>query len=184
MSNLKTFTFGVNRAWVSANGNTANAASWVEIPIVADSSVEYTLQHAEVANGEGKLQITWRFGQRAKVMLRMKQFAFNILERITGSPVSSANGIDQLLVGRSEEINPPNVRLKLVQQAKDSNNTAGYLHVVVFNAQGEMPGVQMKESTPGEFSINFDCLAATFDENGAVIPESYFRVDALKTVST
>lgn len=184
MSNLKIFTFGVNKAWVSANGDTNTPASWVEVPIVSDSTIDYTIQTAEVSDGEGFLQMQWKHTQRAKVTLKMKQLGFNILERMTGSPVSSSQGTDQIYFGRQEEITPPFTRLKLVQRAIDSNTNRGYAHVTIFKAQGELPTLMMQATTPGEFTVNFQCLAANYDENGNSIPTAYFRLDAVKSVNT
>ena len=46
-----------------------------------------------------------------------------------------------------------------------------------------MPGVTMRETTPGEFAIEFDGLLSTNDENGATLAGTgaYYRVDALKS---
>lgn len=185
MANTKLLTFAVFKAYVSANADSSTAASWLEIPLTAESTTEYTLQEAEVANGEGKLFWTWFFGQRATTRLRMKQFAFAVLERITGSPVSSAQGADQMKFGVEEEISPPVVRLKVIVRAVDtSNNTGGYFHITIFKAQGRLPTLNARETTPGEFEVMFKALAATYDENGASIPESYLRVDGLKSTAT
>lgn len=182
MSTLSVYTFAISQADVSANGDTVNAASWVNIPIIGEGTVEYTLQKAEVADGEGKLQIIWRHGQRAKVTLRMKRFAFRILEMISGSPVSSAQGTDQIEFGTVNEISPPFVRLRLQQKAVDSSNTEGYLQVVIYKAQGTMPSMTMRETTPGEYTVEFDALAATYNESGATLEGNpYFKVTALKS---
>lgn len=185
MSTLSVYTFAIAQADISANGDTVNAASWVNIPIIGEGTVEYTMQKAEVSDGEGRLQIIWRHTQRAKVTLRMKRFAYRVLEMISGSPVSSAQGTDQIRFGTTAEITPPFVRLRLQQRAVDSSNTAGYLEVIIYKAQGMLPSMTMREVTPGEYTVEFDALAATYNENGAVVEGSpYFRVKSLKSSLT
>ena len=184
MSLLNVKTFAIKRAYISANADSSTPAAWTEIPLTQEGTVEYSTQKSELQDGEGKLIHTWRYGQRARVMLRMSVFAFNILERITGSPVSSASGVDQISGGVEEEISPNLVRLKLVQRAVDNSGNEGELHVYIHKAQGEMPTVTMRQTTQGEFTINFDALSASFNELGAAIPSSYFRVDALKSAGS
>lgn len=182
MSNLKTYTFAITQADVASGGDTAVAASWVNIPIVAEGTIEYTVQKVEVADGEGKLQINWFHTQRAKVTLRMKQYAFRILEMVTNSPVSSAQGTDAMYFGRDEEITPPYVRLRLQQKAVDASSGArGYFEVIVFKAQGTLPTLTMKEVSPGEYTVMFDCLQATYDDSGNAIPSAMLKVKALKS---
>lgn len=182
MSTLSAYTFAISQADVSANGDTVTTASWVNIPIIGEGTVEYTMQKAEVADGEGKLQIIWRHGQRAKVTLRMKRFAFRILELISGSPVSSAQGTDIIQFGTSAEVSPPFVRLRLQQKAIDASNNSGYMEVIVYKAQGMLPTMTMRETTPGEYTVEFDALAATYNESGAVVSGNpYFKATALKS---
>lgn len=182
MANTKLLTFSIYKAEISANADTNTPAAWTEIPLSAEGTGEYTIQKAEVQDGEGALQHTWKHTQRARFMLRTKLALFRILEIATGSPVSSTTGGDMIYVGREEEISAPFVRLRLHQRAVDfDTKTEGYAEVIVFKAQAEMPGVQMREVTPGEYTINFDALKASYDASGNSIPGAYFSFRGLKS---
>lgn len=185
MANTNILTFGIYRAYVSANADSSTPASWLEVPLAKEAGVEYSVQEAEVTNGEGKLYYQWFHTQRGMIRLRIPVYAFAVFERITGSPVSSAQSADTQYFGREEEISPNLVRLKIIVRAANKDtNTEGYFHITVFKAQGRMPSVNARDVTPGEFEIQFKALAATYDENGASIPESYGRYDGLKSTAT
>lgn len=185
MANTNILTFAIHKAYVSANADSSTPASWLELPLVKESTIEYSTQEAEVTNGEGKLFYQWFFGQRALARIRIPVYAFAVFERITGSPVSSAQGADMQYFGREEEISPSPVRLKVIVRAVNKDtNVEGYFHITVFKAQGRMPTVTARETTPGEFEIQFKALAATYDENGASIPESYGKYSGLQTTAT
>jgi hypothetical protein len=182
MSNLAVLTFAVSSVDVAAYNNGGAVTTWYNLPVVAESTVEYTKQKSEVPDGEGNLIHIWRHSPRARMNLRMKRFAFRILELVTGSPVSSAQGADMIYAGTSVEVNPPYVRLRAYAQAIDQNGTTGYLKVTIFKAQGVMPGVTMRETTPGEFQIEFDALLSSTDENGNTLgSNAYYKVEALKS---
>ncbi len=172
MAQTKLYTFAITKAEISANADSATPAVWTLIPITAEGTVEYTIQKAEVADGEGALQITWRHTQRARITLRTKLMLFRILEMISGNPVSSvgANG-DRIEFGNENEISPPFVRLRLQQKAVNyDTNAEGYVEAIVYKAQGELPSFTMREVTPGEYTVMFDALKALFDDTGAALP--------------
>lgn len=114
-------TFAVSSVDVAPYNNGAAVTTWTNIPVVAESTVEYTKQKAEVPDGEGNLIHIWRHSTRARMNLRMKRFAFRVIELISGSPVSSAQGTDQIYAGTSGEVNPPYVRLRAYAQAIDAS---------------------------------------------------------------
>lgn len=102
--------------------------TWTNIPVVAESTVEYSKEKAEIADGEGNLIHIFRHSRRARMNLRMKRFAFRILELVTGSPVSSAQGADMIYAGTASEVNAPYVRLRAYAQAVDASG--GYRPLV------------------------------------------------------
>lgn len=185
MANTKLLTFAIHRAYISPNADTATPASWTEIPLVAESTVEIAVQEAEVADGEGKLRYTWFHSQRANARVRMKQLALRILELATSSPVSSAQGADEIEFGVEGELSPPVVRLKFICKAyNDATSTNGYVHVTVYKAQGRMPTLTMREIAAGDFEVMFKGLFASFTDTGAAITGAYGKVSGLKTTDT
>ncbi len=185
MANTNLLTFAVHRAYLSPNADTANAATWTELPIVAESTVEVALGEDEVADGEGKLRYTWFHSQRANARLVIRQFAFRILELATSSPVSSAQGADEIEFGVDGELNPPVVRLKLICKARnDVTNTNGYVHITLYKAQGRMPTLNMRATTHGEYEIMFKGLFATFNDGGGAITGAYGKVAGIKATDT
>lgn len=185
MSNLAVFTFAVSSVDVAPYVSGQAVSTWTNIPVVAESTVEYTKQAAEISDGEGYLRHIFRHSTRARMNLRMKRFAFRALELITGSPVSSAQGADMIYAGTSVETNPPYVRLRAYAQAVDASGNTGYIKVTIFKAQGTMPGVTMRETTPGEFSITFDALLSSDNEAGQTLAsDAYYKVEALKSTTS
>lgn len=182
MSTLQTYSFAITQADVGPYS--AGAVTWTNIPVVGEGTVEYTIQRAEVQDGEGKILNVWFHSQRAKVTLRMKRFAFRILEIITGSPVSSAQGTDMIYFGRDEELSAPWVRLRLQQKAVDTAGTEGYFEVIIFKAQGTLPAITMRETTAGDYTVTFDALLSSVDAAGNTIPDALFAVKALKSSLT
>jgi hypothetical protein len=185
MANTNLLTFAVHKAFISSNADTATPASWTELPIVAESTVEVAIGEDEVADGEGKLRYTWFHSQRANARLIIRQFAFRILELATSSPVSSAQGADEIEFGVDGELAPPVVRLKLICKARnDATNTNGYMHITVYKAQGRMPTLNMRATTHGEYEIMFKGLYATYNDLGGAISGGYGKVSGLKSTDT
>ena len=144
MSLVKATTFAIVKAEISLNGGTSTPASWTNIPLAADGTVNYTQSKSEVTDGEGNIHQTWRHSQRANVMLRTKVAFPRLMEMISGSPVSSANGADLIYFGRTEELSPNRVRLRLQCRAVDHDTKAeGFAEAIVFDAQGGMAPFSM-----------------------------------------
>lgn len=174
MSLVKANTFAITKAEISAGGGTNAAPSWVEIPLTRTGTVEYTKSTADVTDGEGNLFHQWFHSMRAKVMLSTKIAFPRMMELISGSPVSSAQGADLIYFGRDEELDANKVRLRLQCKARNyDTGTEGYAEAIVFSAQGGLASFSMQETTPGEFSFEFTGLKSSFDANGNAIPAAY-----------
>lgn len=186
MSTLTTYNFAITQADIALYADGAAVSTWTNLPVVAESNVEYTMTPADIADGEGKIQHRFFHSQRARITIRMKTWGFRIMELLSGSPVSSAQGTDEIYFGRDEELNPPAVRLRLQCKAVDTGatSTTGYYEIMIFKAQGFLPPLSMRETTAGEFTITFEGLLATKDTAGNTIPAAMGRVKALKTALT
>ena len=182
MSNLALYTFGVTKADISANGDTATPASWVNIPLIADGSITYQINVAEVADGDGKLRLNWFHSQRAKVQLMTKQTIFRLIELATGSAVSSYQGQDKIQFGVDSELNPPFTRLRVQCKAVDASANRGYMEAVLYRTRGKMGNVSMKETTVGTYTIEFEAELASFDDLGNATPNgAYGHLTGLKS---
>ncbi len=186
MAETNVYTFAVNKVEIASYNNGAAPTSWTNIPVIAESTAEYTRGNADVSDAEGNLLNIWYHSQRARVTLRVKLFAFRVIEIATGSPVSSAQGADKMDIGVDAELNPPNVRLRLQQKAVDyTTGTTGYFEVVIYKARGALGPLTMRETTPGEYTIEFNALKSTKDEQGNTLPGNgaLFHARGLYTTS-
>jgi hypothetical protein len=184
MSNVKALTFAIYKAEISANGGTSTPASWVEIPLTRQGTVEYSKSNAEVTDGEGSLFHIWYHSMRARVNLTTKLAFPRLMEMISGSPVSSAQGTDLIYFGREEELDPNKVRLRLHCKARDIDTASeGYAESIVFSAQGGLASFQMAETTPGEYAFEFTSLKSTYDANGNVVPSCYGSFRMVKSTT-
>ncbi len=182
MSLLAVYTFGVTKAEISANGDTSTPASWVNIPLIADGTVTYTLSESEVRDGDGTMRLDWFHSQSAKVSLMTKVTFFRLLEMATGSPVSSyQGGTDAIEFGTSAELNPPATRLRIQCRAQDTNTNRGYMEIVIYRARGKMGNFGMKEVAQGSYTVQFTAELAVFDELGGANAGAYGRAKAVKT---
>lgn len=182
MSLVKATTFAIVKAEISLNGNTNTPATWTEIPLAADGTINYTMSKSEVTDGEGNLFQTWRHSPRATVALRTKVAFPRLMEMISSSPVSSAQSADLIYFGRTEELDPNNVRLRLQCRAKNYDTGAdGYAEAIVFNAQGGMAPFSMGETKQGEFAFEFDSNKSSYDASGNSIPAAYGSFHVIKS---
>jgi len=176
----KWLSFGINDAWVSAY-TAGEAASWVQMPIVAGSTLDIARTAAEIRDGEGYLQKVWFHTLTATVTIRAKKWAMRVLELISGNPVSSASGVDKIEFGRDEELNPPYVSFKLKVTAEDNSGTSGYMYVYCYKVQCGFPSVGMEETTPSEVTIEGNCLRGYYDSEGNQFPYQVMgRVEAVE----
>jgi len=105
-------TFGVDEAYVGTY-NAGGAATFVQFPIVQDSTLELTYERAEVLDGMGRRQGIWIHSPSGRVTLRGGEASMRIMEMVSGSGVSSYASVDRIQFGTADELTPPTVRLKL-----------------------------------------------------------------------
>lgn len=176
-------SFAIDQAWVSTYTD-GGAATWVEIPVVGGSTLDITRTPAEVRDGRGFLQYTWFHTLSATVTIRAKEWSMRVLEMISGNPVSSAAGVDFIEFGREEELTPPTVRFRLQCPLvdEDGGNSAKRMLVYLYKVQCSFPSIGMEEVTPGEVTIEGNCLRCDDDDQGAALAKDCFgRLQALST---
>jgi hypothetical protein len=174
-------SFAIKQAWVSEYSD-GGAATWVLIPVVAGSTLDISRTAAEIRDGEGFLQYTWFHTITATLTIRAKEWSMRVLEMISGNPVSSAGGVDWIEFGRDEELSPPTVRFRLQCPAVDETGTVTgkYMYVYCYKVQCSFPSVGMEEVTPGEVTIEGNCLRCDDDDQGNDLPGDVFgRIEAL-----
>lgn len=174
-------SFAIEDAWVSEYTD-GGAATWVSIPVVGGSTLDITRTPAEVRDGRGFLQHTWFHTLSATITIRAKEWSMRVLEMISGNPVSSASGVDYIEFGREEELSPPTVRFRLQVPVVDEvgGNNAKRMLVYLYKVQCSFPSIGMEEVTPGEVTIEGNCLRADDNELGAAIAKECFgRLQAL-----
>ena len=175
-------TFAINQAWISAYSQGV-AATWTEVPIVADSTIELSYQEEDVRDAEGNLDSIWYHSPDGMVTLRAKVWHMRVLELITGNAVSSYGagaeaGGEGIYFGTECELSPPSVRLKMKVTGRDHANSDTRVDVFVFcfKASGPFPTINMAETTPGDVTHELRLLKATDDDAGNTIPEAYGRL--------
>ena len=168
-------SFAVKQAWMSA-WSAGVAASWTEIELARDSTVNIGITEAEVADGEGKLIHVFFHTQRCEGTLMCGKTALRALELATGNATSSVSGGEFIYMGTDEEITPPYCRFKFAATAIDDTDAEeGYVLLYVLKAQARLEAVGFAETTPGEFSLAFKGLRGTTDEAGNTIPEAILK---------
>ena len=174
--------FAIKEAYVSAYSD-GTAASWVELPLVAEGTLAISISAEDVTDGEGNIEWRWFHSQRAALTIRCKDWAMQVLEMITGNPVSSMPNTEAIDFGREEELTPPLVRFKLIAQSVDATApaTERYFRVLCYKVQCRFPEIGMAETTPGEVTINGDLLKSTYDTEGNACKKCFGRIEGLAT---
>jgi hypothetical protein len=178
------FSFGVDQAWVAAYSTTV-AATWTELPVTSNATIDVAVTRAEVRDGEGDLKHVWFHTRTATLSLTMRQWGMRVLELISGNPVSSSSGYDQIDFGRDEEITPPKCRVKLKCKAVDETGTTeGAMWVYLYAVQFGFPSIGMAETAPGEVTLEGSCLVVQYDDDALLVAkETFGRIEAIPTTS-
>jgi len=172
-------TFGINEAYIAAYSNGVTA-SWEEIPLVQNGTLELTVQEEEVRDGEGFLDHIWYHSQDANVSLTTALWMMRVLELISGNAVSSYNttSAEAIHFGTDGEITPPSVRLKLRVQAKDhSSDATAYAWLYIFKARAAIPPFNAAQTAANQMEMNFRALRVTDDDQGRTIAQAYGRIE-------
>lgn len=174
--------FAIKKAYVSAYTD-ATPASWIELPLVADGTLAVSCSVEEVTDGEGNPEWHWPHSQRAALTLRCKDWSMQVLEMITGNPVSSMPSTEAIDFGRDEELTPPVVSFKLAAQSVDTTapETERFFRVLCYRVQCKFPEIGMAETTPGEVTINGNCLKSVYNTEGGGCKRCFGRLEPLAT---
>lgn len=176
------YSFAIDQAWVAAY-STSVAATWTELPVTSNSTIDMAVTRAEVRDGEGNLMHTWFHTQTATISLTMRQWGMRVLELISGNPVSSSDGYDKIDFGRDEEITPPRCRIRAYCRAVDDTGvTEGAMRVYLYAVQFGFPSIGMAETTPGEITLEGSCLHVNYDELAVATDKNMFgRIEAVQS---
>lgn len=174
--------FAIKEAHVSAYAD-AQAASWIQLPLVADGTLAVSCSVEEVTDGEGKPEWHWFHSQRAALTVRCKEWAMQVLEMISGNPVSSMPSTEAIDFGREEELTPPVVSFKLACQSVDTTApaTERFFRVLCYRVQCRFPEIGMSETTPGEVTINGNLLMSVYNTEGTGCKKCFGRLEPLAT---
>lgn len=174
------YSFAIKQAWVAAY-STSVAATWTELPVTSNSTIDVAVTRADVRDGIGDLQHTWFHTRTATLSLTMRQWGMRVLELISGNPVSSTSAHDSIDFGRDEEISPPKCRIRLKCDAVDETGvTEGYMYVYLYAVQFGFPSIGMAETTPGEITLEGSCLVVQYNELAVNVGKTMFgRIDAI-----
>jgi hypothetical protein len=153
------------------------------MPVTSNSTIDVAVTRAEVRDGEGDLMHVWFHTRTATLSLTMRQWGMRVLELISGNPVSSSNGYNQIDFGRDEEITPPKCRVRLKCKAVDETGaTEGFMYVYLYAVQFGFPSIGMAETTPGEVTLEGTCLVESHDESAVILPKVMFgRIEAIQS---
>lgn len=175
-------TFAIRQAWISAFTDGV-AASWTEIPLVADSTLELTYQTEDVRDAEGNLDTIWYHSPDGTVTLRTKLWYMRVLELITGNAVSSYvsgddAGAEAIYFGTEGELSTNPVRLKMKVLGKDhaASDAQTFMYVYAWKATGPFPTINMAETTPGDVTHEMRLLKTTSDDLGNTVGEAFGRL--------
>jgi len=182
LATVQWYSFAVDQAHIAAY-STSVAATWTELPVISGSTIDIAVTRADVRDGEGALKHTWFHTQTATVTLTMRRWAMRVLELISGNPVSSYSGYQDIQVGTDAEITPPRCRLKLRCKAVDENGeNEGFMYVYVYACQFGFPSIGMAETTPGEITMEGSCLQVGYDEDAvAMVKDAFLRIEAIQS---
>lgn len=158
-------SFAVYKAYVAAYASGA-AATWTEIPLAKEGTINLNVNMAEVTDGEGVLYHNFYHTQRATGSLRCARAAMRVIELITGNGSSSAVGTEIIAWGTDAEIQAPLMRLLFIAKAEDSDGNTGYFEVYVWKARGRMNVINLAETTAAETVFEFTCFRSTKDTAG------------------
>ncbi len=173
----KARTFAIKDAWLGAYSGGGAVVTWVEFPLVTDGTLELSMEEANMLDGRGRLQATWKHSPTGRVTLRGGEGSMQVFEMITGTGVSSYSYVDSIQFGTETQLTPPAVRLKLRADIKDSADAKGLQYVYCYKAIGQFPSIGMAQTTPGVVEIPFTLNSDTKDHMGNTVASAYGRLD-------
>lgn len=177
----QTVSFAIHAAYIAAYGNGESAATWVQIPLIKEGTINLSLNEAEVTDGEGVLHHLFYHTQRARGTLRCARDAMRVIELITGNGSSSALGTEEIVFGTDAEIQPPLFRLMMVAKAEDESGNEGYFAVYGYKARGRMTIVQMADTQAAEYAFDYQLFRSNRNTDGDSVPEAYGKIQFLRT---
>lgn len=151
--------------------------TWIDVPGVTEAS--FTMGVSEVDQwGDDVLYNTFYHSQKGTLAVRATFLALQVLEVLSGNPVTSTGGPETIDIGRASELNPSRVSLKVVvENMKNKEGDSAIMTSYFYNASVRSVWEAIPRASLGalqEITLNFNVYASDTDEEGNPTDEAVF----------
>lgn len=168
---------GLRDVQVATRLTTAGSPTWLDIPGVNDASYKQAVSEIDQW-GDDTLLNTFYHSQKGTISVKTNYLAMAVLEKLSGSTVTSSAGIESIPIGALGELNPPHVSVKAtIQNAVTDTGASATIRAFFYNCTVKTVFESIPEAAHGklmEVTLNFNVYSSATSETGATLSEPAF----------